>query len=140
MNVELRKVCKKDWDFILKLRNDKEHQTNYYNSHTISKKEHYDYLNKQKNNPNFSNWIICNDNNDVGYVRILDNDISIFIDKKYHNKGIGTLALNLVEQEARKLGIKKLVGKVMLQNEKSKKIFLKNGYKTLMYWLEKDIS
>jgi RimJ/RimL family protein N-acetyltransferase len=138
--VNLRAVRKKDWDFILQLRNEEDYRKNFYEQHNISKKEHYGYLKKQTLNPNFHNWIIQYDQKDAGYVRILDNDISIIIDKKYHNKGIGSSTLQLIETEAKRLGIKKLIGRVMTPNKSSKKIFEKNGYKLLMYWLEKDIS
>lgn len=78
-------------------------------------------------------------NKDVGYVRIQDNDVSIIIDPKYHKKGIGSNALNLLEKEAKKLGIKKLVGRIMIQNKQSEQIFRKNNYKLKMYWYEKNI-
>lgn len=140
MYISLVEVKKKDWDFILKLRNKKEFRKNFYNQEHITKKEHYRYLKKQEKNPNFFNWLIYYEKSRVGYIRILDNDISIIIDKKYHGKGIGNIALKLLENEARKRDVKKLVGKVMINNKSSKKIFTKNGYKLLMFWLEKDIA
>lgn len=139
MVVSLRKVKREDWDFILKLRNNKESSRNFYDHHIISKKEHYAYLKKQKRNPNFINRIICLDSNDVGYIRILDGDISIMIQKKRSNKGIGTKALRLMEKEAKKVGITKLIGRVMTFNKNSQKIFEKNDYKLHMFWYEKDI-
>jgi len=140
LKISLRKVKKSDWDYILKLRNSKEFRNNFYQKHTISKKEHYDYLKRQESNPDFYNWIICYDNNDAGYIRILANDISIMIEPKFHNKGIGTKAVQLIEKEAKKLGIRKLVGKVMVDNKTSEKIFIKNHYNLLMYWYEKDLN
>ena len=139
MKVTLRKIRKVDWDFILELRNKEEFRSFFYTQHTITKKEHYKYLQKQKSNPAFFNWIICYGLQDVGYLRVLDNDVGIIIDTKYHNKGIGSKALKLLEKEAKRLGIKKLVGKVMIYNKSSKNIFIKNNYKLLMYWYEKDI-
>lgn len=140
MHVSLRKVRKKDWDFILELRNNRDFRKFFYNQHTITKKEHYNYLQKQQKNPNFVNWIISIGNKNVGYVRILDNDVSIIIDKKHQGRGIGTKVIKLIEIEAKKIGIKKLVAKVMIFNKNSKKIFEKNGFKPLMYWLEKEIN
>jgi len=140
MEISLRKVEEKDWDFILNLRNKKEFKKYFHNQENIIKKDHYEYLNKQKNNSNFFNWIICDNSNDVGYVRILDNDISIMIKPSYHGKGIGTDVIKLVEIEAKKLGIKYLIGKMMIFNKKSEKIFANNGFKLKMYWYEKDIS
>ena len=51
VSIKLRKVFKKDWDFILQLRNSDEFKNNFYNQEVILKNEHYNYLEKQKNNP-----------------------------------------------------------------------------------------
>jgi len=139
MKVTLRKVLKKDWDYILNLRNDPRFSPFFYNQKKITKKEHYQYLEKQKKNSNFFNRIICYGKKDVGYIRILDNDVSIIVDQKFHSKGIGVNALKILEENARSLGIKKLIGKVMIDNKSSQKIFLKNKYKLKMYWYEKQL-
>ena len=139
MSVSFRKVTKNDWDYILILRNNNSFQLNFYEQHKIPKQEHYDYLEKQVNNYNFFNWIICSNNEDVGYVRILDNDVSIMIDEKYHGQGIGEKAISLLESEAKLLGLKKLVGKMMIDNKASEKIFLKNNFKLKMFWYEKSL-
>ncbi len=139
MKVSLRKTLKKDWNYILNLRNNDKFRENFYQQHRISKTEHSEYLLKQKSNPNFFNWIICYGKNDVGYVRILDNDVSIMIDEKFHNMDIGSKSLKVLEIEAKSLGITKLVGRVMYENKSSKKIFQKNNYKLKMYWFEKEI-
>ena len=139
LKVTLRIVKRSDWDFILMLRNNKKYQKYFYKQGTISKESHYQYLKNQIKNPNFYNWIICNQEKDIGYVRILENDISIMLDDKFTLKGIGTKALEQVEKKAKELGLKKLVGRVMIDNESSKKIFVKNNYKLLMYWYEKKI-
>lgn len=137
--VTLRKVKQSDWDYILKLRSEPNFKRYFYDQHKITKREHYSYLRQQKNNKFFSNWIILFNNARVGYVRVLNNDVSIMIDSRFHGKGIGTKALKLLEKEAKKLKIKKLVGRVMLRNRKSATIFKKNNYKLLMYWYEKKI-
>ena len=139
MKVTLRKVLKKDWDYILNLRNNPRFSLFFYNQKKITKKDHYEYLKKQKRNSGFVNWIICYDKKDVGYLRILDGDVSIIIDKKFHSKGIGTSALKILEENARSLGIKKLIGKIIIDNKSSQKIFLKNKYKLKMYWYEKQL-
>ena len=139
MNVILKSVDKKDWDFIYDLRTNENYKNNFYTQQSFSKDEHYSYLSKQEQSSNFFHWMIVAEDQNIGYIRILDNDISIMIDKKYQNIGIGSQALALVEKEAKKFGIRKLVGRVMTHNESSKKIFEKNGYNLIMYWLEKDI-
>jgi len=139
MGISLKIVKEEDWDFVLDLRNEKDFRKYFQNQEHIEKNKHYEYLNKQKNNPNFFNWIICDNSDDVGYVRILDNDVSIMIKPSHHGKGIGTDAMKLVEIEAKKLGIKYLVGKMMIFNKKSEKIFVNNGFKLKMYWYEKQM-
>lgn len=139
MEISLRIVVVEDWDFVLDLRNEKDFRKYFQNQEHIEKNEHYEYLNKQKNNPNFFNWIICDNSDDVGYVRILDNDVSIMVKPSHHGKGIGTDAMKLVEIEAKKLGIKYLVGKMMIFNKKSEEIFVNNGFELKMYWYEKQM-
>lgn len=128
-----------DWDFILSLRNDDKFRPYFYDQHIISKNEHYEYLTKQLTNKNLNNWIITYNLKDVGYIRILNNDVSIMILKKFHNEGIGTDALRLLENKAKDLGIEKLIGRIMIDNKKSENIFKKNNYKLKMFWYEKEI-
>jgi len=128
-----------DWDFILSLRNDDKFRPYFYDQHIISKNEHYEYLTKQLTNKNFNNWIITYNSKDVGYIRILNNDVSIMILKKFHNKSIGTNALRLLENKAKDLGIKKLIGRIMIDNKKSENIFKKNNYKLKIFWYEKSL-
>ena len=136
MQIKLREVEESDWDFILDLRN------NFFNffykqKKPILKQNHYSYMKNQKSNPNFHHWMIILGNDIVGYVRIKENDIGIMIGKKYQNQGIGTIGLNLAEQKARDLGIKKLVALIQEDNISSQQSFKKNDYKLKMLWFEK---
>jgi len=110
-----------------------------YDQHVISIEEHYEYLKKQQKNLDFFNWIICCDRRNVGYTRILDGDVSIMIEQSFHNKGIGTRALKQLENEAKALGLKKLIARIKIDNKNSKSIFKKNGYRLNMNLFEKDI-
>ena len=139
MKVSLRKVIKKDWNYILTLRNNEKFRENFYEQHEISKKEHFNYLQTLKSNPHFFNWIICYGKRNAGYVRILDDDVSIMVDEKFQNMDIGSKSLQLLYNEAKSLGLTKLVGRVMCSNKSSKRIFQKNNYKLKMYWFEKEI-
>ena len=138
-NIALREVDKNDWDFVLELRNSS-YEFFYKQKKPLEKTEHYQYMEKQSGNPNFHQWIITLDQNDVGYVRILENDIGIMIQKNYQNKGIATKALSLAEIKAKELGLTKLIALVNKDNESSKKIFENNDYVLSMFWLEKEIS
>jgi len=138
LQITLRKVQKNDWDFILELRN-KFYHFFYKQKKPIPKKEHYEYMEKQRQKSNFHQWIIMYDKKEAGYVRILDNDVGIMVDDKFQNKGIASKALNLAENEAAKLGIKKLIALIAVDNDSSKKIFEKNNYLLKQFWYEKDI-
>lgn len=137
--ISLVKVNREDWDYIFELRNNPNFKNFFYDQHKITKTEHYKYLQQQKNNKNFFNWIISLDNTKVGYVRILNNDVSIIVDPQFHDEGIGTKTLKLLEKEAKKEKIEKLIGRIMVHNKKSARIFENNGYKLLMYWYEKKL-
>lgn len=97
-------------------------------------------MEKQEKNPNFHQWMAANNDEIVGYIRILDSDISILVLRQHHNKGIGTIMLQLVEHEAKKLGIRRLRGLVRTNNVGSQHIFQKNDYELKMYWFEKDLN
>lgn len=143
--ITLRNVEKKDWDFILQLRNSL-YKFFYIQKKPLEKSEHYEYMEKQKSNPKFHQWIITLDENDVGYVRILDLDVGIMIHEEFQKKGIATIALSLVEKKAVELGLSKLIARIDKDNLSSKKIFEKNGYvekndfELKQLWLEKNIS
>lgn len=138
LDLKLRKVSVSDWDFILYLRN-KFYPNFYKQDKPISSSEHYDYMEKQKSNQNFHDWIIEINNTSIGYVRILDSDIGIIVDEKFQKKGYASKALSLAEHEAHNLGIKKLVALIKIENESSRRIFEKNDFQPKMYWLEKNI-
>lgn len=128
-----------DWDTILDLRN-AFYKMFYKQTKPISENEHYEYLKNHENDLNFHHWMIKNDEHVVGYIRILKEDVGIMIKKEWHGKGIATNALKLAEKEAKKLGIKKLIALVKLENLESKKIFEKNNFSMKMFWYEKEIS
>lgn len=139
MKISLRKVKKTDWDYIMKLRNES-YENFYLQEKPLTKKEHYEYLKQQQTNSKFFNWIILKNEKTVGYVRLLNNDVSIIVDKKFQDKNIGTETLKLLEEEAKKIGLKKLIALILIKNKTSKKIFEKNHYKLKQLWMEKEIN
>ncbi len=103
MDIRLRKVEKRDWDFILELRN------SFYNffykqDKPLKRDEHFEYMEKQKSNPNFHHWVIQYEGEDAGYVRILENDVGIMIKKEFQGKGIASVSLRSVEKGATQAG------------------------------------
>ena len=128
MRFRLRKVTNTDWDIIYKIRNNEKIRKFMLNNKPFDMKDHYNYLKNQEKNPNFFNWMIIFEDNEVGYVRILDLDVSIMIKNEFQGKGFGTIALELLEEEARKIGLEKLKAKILVDNHSSEAIFLKNGF------------
>ena len=138
LNIELIQVKPDDWDIILDLRNTF-YKMFYKQSKPISKNEHYEYLKSHDDDTNFHHWMIKNDEQIVGYIRILQEDVGIMIKEEYQGKGIASRALELVIKEAKTLGISKLVALVKSENIQSRKIFEKNNFEMKMYWYEKEI-
>ena len=139
MEIKLRQVSKEDWDYILELRNNFFKDDFIELKKILTKKEHYEYMKNQKSNTNFHQWISSDGKNNVGYIRLLKDDVSIIVDQKFQNKGIGTKMLELMEKEARKIGLKKIKALVRKNNFSSEKIFLKNNYNVTTLMFEKEI-
>ena len=108
MYIKLRMAHENDWDFILKLRNQFYNIAFFDQKKLITKNEHFEYMQKQIKNSDFFHWIASSEKIDVGYIRILDEDVSIMVEEKFHNKGVGTIMLKLLENEARSFKIKKM--------------------------------
>ena len=139
MEIKLREVCKEDWDYILQLRNSFFKDDFLEQQKVLTKKEHYEYMEKQKSNTNFYQWVSFDGEKNVGYIRLLEDDVSIIVDQKFQNKGIGTIMLALMEKEAKKIGLKKIKALVRKNNFSSEKIFLKNNYQLKILMFEKEI-
>jgi RimJ/RimL family protein N-acetyltransferase len=139
MEIKLREVCKEDWDYILQLRNSFFKDDFLEQQKVLTKKEHYEYMEKQKSNTNFYQWVSFDGEKNVGYIRLLEDDVSVIVDQKFQNKGIGTIMLALMEKEAKKIGLKKIKALVRKNNFSSEKIFLKNNYKLKILMFEKEI-
>jgi len=54
--------------------------------------------------------------------------VSIYLNKNYVGKGIGTYALKYLENEAIKSGIKNIIASISSENETSINFFQRNGY------------
>tara|TARA_B100000586_G_C19836489_1_gene312733 strand:+ start:24 stop:443 length:420 start_codon:yes stop_codon:yes gene_type:complete len=139
MEIKLREVCKEDWDYILQLRNSFFKDDFLEQQKVLTKKEHYEYMEKQKSNTNFYQWVSFDGEKNVGYIRLLEDDVSVIVDQKFQNKGIGTIMLALMEKEAKKIGLKKIKALVRKNNFSSEKIFLKNNYQLKILTFEKEI-
>lgn len=107
-----------------------------YSEETIGIEDFYDFIDEKKVHCSF---VIKNNQEKVIGFCILNSYNSLstfsesaktmyFIDKEYTGKGIGTLVLNKLEDEAGKKGIKKLLANVSSENVNSIKFHQKNGF------------
>jgi RimJ/RimL family protein N-acetyltransferase len=138
MHISLNKAIKQDWDFILELRNN-DFQYFYEQNEPISKEKHYQYMKIHSSKSYFHHWVISLNENNVGYIRIFNQDIGIMVKKEFQGKGIASKALELVEKEAKNLGIEKIIALVDPENFSSKKIFENNGYDLKLLRFEKEM-
>ena len=138
MAISLKKAIQSDWNFLMELRNS-DFQYFYEQNEPISRENHYKYLENHTSKSDFYHWIILSDEKSVGYIRILNQDVGIMIQKEYQNKGFASIALELLEKEAKNLRIKKLIALIHPKNIGSEKIFENNGYNLKLLQLEKVI-
>lgn len=91
-------------------------------------------------------YIILCESEICGYIRITKvstknkekNEISIALSKKYHNKGIGSYAYSLFEEEIKRKGIKRVVANTLFKNKKGIKFFKSNDFvKTHIKFIKK---
>ena len=128
MNVKLRPVTQNDWKFILEIRNQEEVRTACYDTSIIDYHKHEKYMKKLYSTLNCKQWIIVFNGIDVGQAKVDDLVLGYMLTKKYIGKGIWSDAYELVLQEVRKIGYKKLKGTVKYEQKKQLEIALKLGF------------
>ena len=131
MKVRIRKVSKNDWEFILKLRNLE--RMSFHDTSIVDWDTHVSYMDKITNNPTDHQWIVVSDDKDVGYIKIVNNDLGSNLLSEYRRKGIGSAAYKLVFEEAKKIGLTKLTAQVKINRETSLEFEMKTG------WIKKEI-
>ena len=133
MSVKIRPVEKKDWKFILHLRNLEDIRLAFHDSSIINDETHLKYMQKMEANPNFFQWIITYNKKDVGYIKIDALVFGSMLLNEYRGEGIGKQAYALVFKEAKKLGLTKLTAQVKMDRETSIEFEMKTG------WIKKEI-
>ena len=131
MNISLRTVKQTDWKFILELRNQESVRMACHDTSITEPKTHFEYMKKLKKNPNAYQWIIMENGNDEGYIKIVDLEFGSSLKDEFRGKGIGTKAYDLVFKEAKKLGLKKLKATVKLNRKTPIHFEKKTGWKNL---------
>ncbi len=120
----LRPLTKYDADFLLELKNyDETIRFAISTKSKIKKKNHYKYL--RDNSRYFS--MICTENREsIGVVRVQDNEISIWIDRKFWGLGVATKVIKQIAKKG-------MTAKIVEGNIRSMRAFIKAGFVPVSY-------
>ncbi len=66
----------------------------------------------------------------------ISSEVTLYLDPGYSGKGIGSLALELLEDHAKKQGIHSFLAVICAENTASIKLFSKNGYEKCAHFKE----
>lgn len=149
LTVSLRSVKKSDWQFILEIRNQKEVRMACHDTTIIEYTTHEKYMQKLENDPNCYHWIVKLDDEDVGYVKLINGEFGYMVKDGYRGKGIGKKIFSLVFEEAKKRKMKSLHGIIKIEQSIPYKVATKMGFvqkkiinkdgKPYAYYLEKNL-
>jgi L-amino acid N-acyltransferase YncA len=113
-----------------------QHSTATFHTENITVHELKDFI--HINHPVYKSFLITYDDVVAGYCYISEfkkrqaynrsAEVTIYLKPELCNKGIGVKALNFLEQEAKKVNIKNLLGVITADNYPSIKLFQKLGY------------
>jgi len=124
-----------DLEDLFRWRNDKDTRKASFNSNKIDIEEHAKWFKKSLLNPEGNIFIICDKNcNKLGQIRFDKKkdyaEVDITINPKHRNQGIGTLALTKFSKcYLNNFFVKRLVGRIKMNNVSSLRAFEKAGFK-----------
>ena len=131
-NITLSPISKSDIEFLYELLNERNSKINISHKKMPAYDEHVNFV---KSKP-YSKWyIIFKSEQKVGSIYLSkNNEIGIFLSKKFQGKNIGNFALNeLMKQNPRK----RFLANVNPKNKKSILFFKNNDFKLIQYTFEK---
>jgi GNAT superfamily N-acetyltransferase len=128
MVIEIVDNDPKYYEFIRILRNDDRVQDGFLDNCQITKEQQISYMKKYKDN-----YIIALlDGEAVGYAGSIDRDIRVCVKPEAQNKGVG---VELIKSLIKKFPDS--YAKIKINNEASKSLFSKCGFKTVFVIMEK---
>lgn len=128
----LKSVTNSDIEFLFDLLKERDPSTNISHKKMPTHDEHVKFVRSKP----YSKWyIIFKSKQKIGSIYLSKNDeIGIFILKKFRGKNIGIYALNeLMKKNPRK----RFLANVNPKNKKSISFFKNNGFKLIQYTFEK---
>lgn len=134
MSLFLRNATMDDAELLYEWRNDEVVRMNSFNTKEIVYEEHIKWLKDFLEDESCKIYIIVDDGKDVGQikVRVIDNEAEVgySIGGEYRGHGYGTKSLILVKEQLKKdfPYVNKIVGRVKVNNEVSKRAFESADY------------
>lgn len=121
MSFKIRKISTNDAKFLFDSRNEDTSRNFSTNNRNLSFENHKNWLNNFIKNKNKIGYIFFNNKNiKIGYVRFdltkSDANVSIFVHKKFRNKGISKKILELAEKKIKNKQFKAVVKKNNLKS------------------------
>jgi len=116
----------KYYEFIRLLRNDERVKQGFIQQLDITKEQQEVYMQKHAH----EYWVCLCDENPCGYVGVIDGDIRVATSPDYQKLGVGVFMINFLQEKFHK---DEIYAKVKIDNEASKKLFEKAGYKAKYY-------
>jgi hypothetical protein len=128
MKISLRPVMQSDWKFILSVRNEDEVRMACHDTSIIDYNTHKKYMERISHDPNVLQWIVVCDGEDIGHAKILGNEFGYMIKGGFRGRGLGAAIHNLVFEEAKIHGLRKLNVTIKAGNEPSLNLCRKTGF------------
>ena len=132
LSISLKSVTNSDAKFLFDLLKERNPRVNISHKKMPTYNQHRKFI---KSKP-YSKWyIILKSKQKIGSIYLSKNDeIGIFLSKKFQGKNVGNFALNeLMKKNPRK----RFLANVSPKNKKSMEFFKKNGFKLIQYTFEK---
>lgn len=119
----------KYYEFIRLLRNDQRVQDGFIETKPISEEQQLLYMSKYR-----ENYILALvDGKPAGYAGSIDRDIRVCVHPDFQNMGIGAIMIGRLMNK-----FPNSYAKIKVENEASKKLFAKCGFKPKYLIMEKD--
>jgi len=129
LNIALRIVTPSDWHFILEVRNEVDVRNASFTTEVIGEEAHIEYMKKLATMENVYQRIIKYGDKNVGYIKVIDDEVSYMLKKQYRGKGLMNASFNILFEELRKLGRTKSKACIKSNNSSSLRFIEKLGYR-----------
>jgi RimJ/RimL family protein N-acetyltransferase len=129
LDVKHRIVTPNDWLFILDIRNEEDVRNASFNTEIIDHDRHIEYMHRLESMKDVYQRIITYEDEDVGYIKVIDNEVSYMIKKEFRGKGIMKSSFEILFKDLKRLGNTKVNASIKAENYASLKLAEKMGYK-----------